>query len=478
MDDLKEKGIKAFAWDFFGKIMTHGMGIIVTIVLARLLEPSEFGLIAMIMVIIGIANIFTDVGLSSALIQRKKVLPIHYSSVFYFNLIIGLILTLITYFSASWIAEFYQNNVLLPLTEVMSLSFVINAFSSVQTTKLRKELNHSVLTKASFIASLLSGVAGVILAFHGAGAWSLVSQTLTFGIIYNLVIWAVSQWSPALLFSFKALKQLWGFGFRMFLSGVLEAIFTRLDYLIIGKLFLPETLGFFQRAKSLNLMVAQYTSGSLMAVLFPVLSQLKNNLLQFQKVIIKMMGIICFVVFLLLGSLYLLSEELIVFLFGVKWLPSVELFQVLVFSGFAYPISALLVSVLHGRGKSKENLHLQVRKKAFVFINFGGLYAWGIDAYLYGLVVTAIVGVILNILYVSREIKLPFILFFEPIIDQSVITVTALVSTLYLVMLMEEWVFIMKFFLFLLIYILMNWVFKTSSFKYFMEQLYPLLIKK
>jgi O-antigen/teichoic acid export membrane protein len=132
MQDLKQQGIKAFIWDFSGKIVTQGMSFIVTIFLARLLDPSEFGLIAMIMVIIGIASVFSDVGLSSALIQRRKLLPIHYSSVFYFNIFVGSILTLITYFSAGWIAKFYQNDALIPLTQVMSISFVINAFSSVQ----------------------------------------------------------------------------------------------------------------------------------------------------------------------------------------------------------------------------------------------------------------------------------------------------------------------------------------------------------
>jgi len=309
MNSLKAQGGKAFLWDLFGKMATHGMGFVVTIFLARLLEPSDFGLIAMVMVVIGMASVFTDVGLGGALIQRRKVRPIHYASVFYFNIVVGFFLTLITYFSAPWISEFYNNAQLLPLAQVMALSFAINAFSSVQSTRLRKELNYALLTRIGLISSLSSGVLGISLALWGAGVWSLVAQTLTMGIVYNIFIWSAANWKPSLEFSWKALTQLWGFGFRMFLSGMLEAIFTNLDFLIIGKLFPPATLAYFQRAKSLNGMAVQYSSGSLIAVLFPVLSKVQKDLPRFQSIVIKGFGIISFVIFFLLGSLYLVSEE-------------------------------------------------------------------------------------------------------------------------------------------------------------------------
>ena len=145
MDDLKAKGFRAFVWDFFGKMARHGTGFIVTIFLARLLEPSEFGLIAMVMVMIGIASVFSDSGLGVALIQRRRVLPIHYSSVFYFNIIVATCLGLLTFFSAGSIAEFYNNAELIPLAQVMSLSFIIGAFSSVQSIRLQKELNFALI---------------------------------------------------------------------------------------------------------------------------------------------------------------------------------------------------------------------------------------------------------------------------------------------------------------------------------------------
>lgn len=481
MSNLKRQGTKAFIWDFFGKMAIHGMGFVVTIFLARLLEPSDFGLIAMIMVIIGIATVFTDVGLGAALIQRKRVLPIHYSSVFYFNILVGFLLTLLTYLSASWVSNFYNSEQLLPITQVMSLLFFINAFSSVQSTRLRKELNYPLLTKVSFISSLLSGIVGVSLAFWGAGVWSLVIQTLAMGIIYNILIWSEGHWRPSLEFSGKALKQLWGFGFRMFLSGMLDAIFMRIDFLIIGKLFPVATLGYFQRAKSLNGMVVQYSSGSLMAVLFPVLSKVQNDLPRFQNIILKSLGIISFITFMLLGGLYLISEELIVLLFSEKWLPSVDMFKILVLSGFSYPISALLVNILSSRGNSKAFLRLEIYKKLIASVTFMVLYFWGINAFLYGLIIQAILGVSLNILFATKEIYLPFLSFVKPILVQMSISILSILISFFIIqniVFMDIIMLIIKGFLFLLLYLLLNYILETSSFKYFLEQVIPIVKEK
>ncbi|MEN8251934.1 MAG: oligosaccharide flippase family protein, partial [Bacteroidota bacterium] len=300
-------------------------------------------------------------------------------------------------------------------------------------------------------------------------------------VAYNILIWTAARWRPNLEFSSKALTQLWGFGFRMFLSGLLEAIFKRLDFLIIGKLFAPATLGYFQRAKSLNSLAIQYSSGSLMAVLFPVLSKIKNDLPRFQNVIMKSLGIISFVVFLLLGSLYLTSEELIVLLFSEKWLPSVDFFKILVLSGFGHPISALLVNVLSSRGNSTAFLRLQIYKKIILSINFIVLYFFGINAYLYGLVVTSTLSVSLNIFFASREIKLPFYLFVKPIIIQMSITVIAALLTIEVtrsIELMGVMMILIKCSLFTLLYLVLNIALRTTSFRYAFDQMRPIINKK
>ena len=481
MYNLKEKAKIAFIWDFSGKIAKSGMGFIVSIFLARLLEPSDFGLIAMVMVLIGIAQIFTDIGLGGALIQRRRVLPIHYTSVFYFNIFIASILTAITYFSASAIADFYNNDELIPLAEVMSFSFIIAALSSLQSIKLRKELNYGLLTRMNLISAFISGVVGVSLAFYGAGVWSLVVQNLLQGIIYNVLIWNSAHWKPSLQFSFKALFQLWGFGFRMFLTGLVDKVFTQLDYLVIGKLFDAASLGFYQRAKSLNLFVIRYSSESLMSILFPVLSKVQNNLFRFQQIVIKGYGVINFVTFLLLGGLYLVSEELIVLLFGTKWLPSVRFFEILVLSGFTRPIGALLMNILMSRGKSKTILRMAIYKVLIAAVNFVVLYFWGIDAFLYGLIIVGLWDLFLNIFFASREIKLSFMTFAKPFVVQVGIAIFAVIFTnlitenLYQINIM---MLVIKGSIFTFVYILINYLMKTGSFNYFLEQIMPMVRKR
>jgi len=481
LDNLKEKAKIAFIWDFSGKIAKSGMGFIVSIFLARLLEPSDFGLIAMVMVLIGIAQIFTDIGLGGALIQRRRVLPIHYTSVFYFNIFIASILTAITYFSASAIADFYNNDELIPLAEVMSFSFIIAALSSLQSIKLRKELNYGLLTRMNLISAFISGVVGVSLAFYGAGVWSLVVQNLLQGIIYNVLIWNSAHWKPSLQFSFKALFQLWGFGFRMFLTGLVDKVFTQLDYLVIGKLFDAASLGFYQRAKSLNLFVIRYSSESLMSILFPVLSKVQNNLFRFQQIVIKGYGVINFVTFLLLGGLYLVSEELIVLLFGVKWMPSVRFFEILILSGFTRPIGALLMNILMSRGKSKTILRMAIYKVLIAAVNFVVLYLWGIDAFLYGLIIVGLWDLFLNIFFASREIKLSFMTFAKPFVVQVGIAIFAVIFTnlitenLYQINIM---MLVIKGSIFTFVYILINYLMKTGSFNYFLEQIMPMVRKR
>jgi len=478
MHNLKAEGTKAFIWDFLGKIAMQGTSFILTIFLARLLVPSDFGLIALVMVILGIAGIFADIGLNSALIQRKRVLEIHYSSVFYFNIVVAFTLTLLTFFLAEIIATFYNNQSLVLLIQVASLSFILSSINSVHISQFIKKLNFKVLTEITFISSFLGGIVGVIMAFQGFGVWSLLIQNLLSSIIRSILVWHISTWRPCLIFSWKALSQLWVFGFRMFLSALLEQIFNRLDFMIIGKLFPPAILGFFQRAKSLDMLVISYASGSLMSVLFPVLSKIKNDLPRFKNIIIKSLGIICFVTFFLLGFLFLVSEELIVMLFTEKWLPSVAFFNILIWSGFAYPISALLVSILSSRGNSKAFLHVEVYKKILFAMNLYIGFLWGIEGYLYGLIIVSIGAVYLNILFASKEIDIAQVAFIRPIMIQSILTIAVTLLTFYLNLGLEyphSVMFLLKGLEFTLLYIGINYLFQIQSYQYFMEQFKPML---
>jgi O-antigen/teichoic acid export membrane protein len=473
-NSLKAQGKAAFFWDFIGKLATQGTSFIVLIFLARILEPSDFGIVAIIMIIFGIATVFSDIGLSGALIQRKRVTSIHYTSVFYFNISVALLLTLITFFSAKSIANFYQIDKLIPLIEVTSISFILNAINTVHITKFKRELNYKILTKISYIASLISGIIGIYFAYMGAGVWSLIAQLLTLNIVTSILIWKNSTWRPRYMFSLKALLQLWAFGFRMFLVNLLDVIYKKMDYIIIAKLFPIATLGFFERAKSLNVMAIQYSSGSLMAVLFPILSKVQSDLARFQKIIIKTFGIISFIVFIIFCNMYLVSEELIVILFSDKWLPSANYLSLLVLSGFAYPLNALLVNVLSSRGNSKAFLRMAIYKKTVAFLNLAIAFQFGIEGFLYGLILVSFINTAITIFMAARESQIAISTFYQLIIPQMIIAIISVILTLQIVnlMVLPLVVFLItKIVIFSTTYIALNWLFKTKSFEYFMEEL-------
>lgn len=473
-ESLKAQGKAAFLWDLIGKVARQGTSFIVLIFLARMLEPSDFGMIAIILVIFGIASLFSDIGLSGALIQRESVKSIHYSSVFYFNVAVASLLTLLVFFSAESIANFYEINELIPLIQVISISFILNALNTVHLTKFKRELNYKVLTKISYIASFTSGVVGISFAYINPSVWSLVAQLLTLDIMTVMLVWKNSSWRPTRLFSLKALLQLWAFGFRMFLANGISVIYEKMDYIIIAKLFPLATLGFFERAKSLNTMAIQYTSGSLMAVLFPVLSKVQSDLPRFQKIVIKTFGIISFIVFIIFCNMYLVSEELVVLLFSEKWLPSGEYLALLVLSGFAYPLNALLVNVLSSRGNSKGFLRMAIYKKLIAFLNLAIAFQFGIEGFLYGLILVSFINTAISISMAARESKIAVFTFYKLLMPQMIVAIVSVLITIEIVNLIIVPMFVLlliKMFIFTTVYILLNYLFKLESFQYFMNEL-------
>ena len=481
-NNLKSKAKTAFIWDFFGKLSITLSGFIISIFLARLLDVSDFGLVAIAMTIIGLSWSFSDMGLNGALIQRKRVLSIHYSSVFYFNIIIASILTITTYLLAPIIASFYGDDRLVLIIEVISIYFILSSLTSIHMSILIRELRFKELAQISFFSSIISGILGVILAFNDFGVWSLIFQHLISHIISILLIYKVTQYKLELKFSIKALKQLWSFGFRMFLSSILDNVFNRIDLMIIGKIFNPTILGFFQRAKSLDTMIVTYSSGSIMSVLFPILSKIKNDLARFQRVVIKALNLISFISFFLSGLFFLISNELIIILFGDKWITSVGFFQILVLVSFVYPISSLLVNVLSSRGNSKAFLRLEIYKKIVLSINLSIGFIWGIYGYLYGLVIAYIIILYLNIYFASQEIKLSKIEFIKPILIQAIFTAIITYFLFFLNSYMEYSLLvsmITKTIEFIILYILINWLFNVKSFHYFTQEIKSLInIKK
>jgi len=400
--EIKHKGITGVMWSITGKFSIHLVTFGVSIILARLLSPADFGLVSMAMVFVYFTQTFMDFGLTSAVIQKKDPTETQLSTVFYISVILGSCLMLLMIIFAPAIGRYYNNPEVGKIARFVSYSFIILALSGLQRALMSKRLEIKTLAVINIVTALVQGTSGVILAFSGFGAWSIVYSNFLGSAAATIILWVKSSWRPKFLFNLLEIKDMFFFGFKMFLAGWLNAIYVKIDEMLIGKIFNAATLGYYFRSKSFNNLIVSYSSEGLSTIFFPVMSHLQDDLEKANRVITKSLEMVCFLVFALTGILYLDAKSLIVILFGAKWLPSVQYFQILAFMAYAYPVSIILVNVLSGMGKAGKFLILEIFKKAVGLSGMCVGFIWGIYGFLWALVITGTIGVVLNMWYVQK----------------------------------------------------------------------------
>lgn len=400
---IKQKSVHAFSWDLFGRLLTQGNTFIVSIFLARLLGPEQFGLVAMAMAFISIATVFVDIGFSSALIQRKDNSALTYNSIFVFNIFAGAFLTILTYVIAPFIGDFYDNQDVTILVRWLSLNFIFNSFNRVQNVILNKELNFKAVTIRTFIASGISGALGIIAAYGGMGVYSLVIQTLSFAFIGTLLLWSTSTWKPQFQFSYAEVKKLLGFSIYAFFERILNNIFIRLDVLILAKIFSPTSVGFYTRSSSLVDQITKYTSSSIIRVLFPVLSNLQDDHDNYERIYFRMFSVISFLSFIVTGILYFMGADIILMLFGAKWADSIPIFQILIIACCTLPLNSLMWNAMMSKGKAKENFYFGFLKKMIGLLPFVVAILYGIWWFTIAWVVSKFVDTLLNMFMLQKH---------------------------------------------------------------------------
>lgn len=408
MDNLRNKTAKALVWDLFGNYGGQVTGFIISIFLARLLTPEDFGLVGMSMVFITVLQVFKDFGFASALIQNKENTSLTYTSVFYINLIAGTLLTVLLYFVAPLIGNFYDNDTVALLVQLLSITFFINSFNIVQSTILRRNLDFKKLTMRDLVSQVIAGVVAVVLAFQGFGVYALVVQQILAAIIQTILLWKLTEWYPKWEFSLAEVKKLTGFSVYVFAAQSVNQLIRQADTLVIGKLFSPATLGFFSRANSLNSLINKNSSSTLTKVFFPVLATIQDDDERFQKIFLKVIHLVSVVSVFLTGVFYLVGEELIIGLFGKKWTPSIVIFKILIIKGFTYPISSMIVNAFLAKGKSRENFHYGNIRKVLQLTPMIVAFMYGFMPFLYAMLAVSIVAWILNIYFTTRSLNVPF----------------------------------------------------------------------
>lgn len=396
---LTHQSLSAVFWSGADVFMRQGLQFFVSILLARLLSPDDFGVLAMLYLFTGIAGLFIDSGFSSALVQRQDITPADESTVFFFNLGAGLVVALGLCWAAPWIAAFFEQPVLQGLTYVMALNLFLGAFGAIQNVLLTKTLNFKLLMKIGVVASLLSGVLAVILAWQGFGVWSLALQTLVSTVITVALLWRWHPWRPQWVFSFTALRSLFRFGGFLLLSGLLDTIYTRLYSVIIGKLFSARELGFYTRAASTQQLPVNVLTNVLNRVAFPVFSAAAADKAQLARGVRKALRtIMLFNIPAMLG-LMVVAEPLVITLFGEKWLPSVPILQVLCLAGVLWPLHVINLNVLMAQGHSNLFFRIEVLKKIIGVVAIAVASFYGILAIAWSQVVVGVLCFLLNAHY-------------------------------------------------------------------------------
>jgi O-antigen/teichoic acid export membrane protein len=405
MSSLKEKSIYGMFWDLAGKLSLQGVGFIVSIVLARILAPEQFGLLAIVTVFISLASVFTDFGFNIALIQKQDVKDEHYSAVLYLNMTMGFLLATIVFLLAPLIGRFYNAKVLIEITRFMAFGIFISSFGHVMRARLRREMNFIAISLSNVLAALISGSIALYMAFKGFGIWSLAVQSVTNQFIANVLLFIFCRLRLSLKFSLQALQELWPFSSRLFISGLLDTIFFNFDSLIIGKLLSPTTLGYYQRAKSLESFGFRYTASIFSSVLLPGLSSIQNDQEKFKQTILKIFHLLSFISFLGCGLILVGGRELIIILFSAKWEPSVVMFQILISGAFAQYGISLFNDTLLSSGNSKRYLFNNVISRSLLFLNFGILFWLGLETYLIGFVLVQLFMYYFGMWVVSRQLE-------------------------------------------------------------------------
>jgi len=389
------------AWTFIQNVAVRALGVVFTIILARLLTPEDYGLIGMLSIFIAISDVFIQSGFGQALVQKKDCSDDDFSTAFYFNVTVSICIYVILFFCAPAIASFYHEPQLVALTRVLSLNFILGSFNIVQQSKLTKAMNFKPLAVLSLIATSISGVIGVSMAYAGFGVWSLVAQTLTATLLRVIIFPFFTKWHPNRPFNKTSFKHLWDYGSKILVTGVLEVVIRNLSNIVIGRYYDKGQVGYFSKARNFADVPAMMMSSVLGTVTFPLLSEIQEDKSRHTAVYNKVTINTIVLTFPIMILMSLLAEPIVIILFTEKWAPCIPMLQAFLLARMFLPLNMINASVLQSTGATKLYMSLYFITgpisliAVLVSIPFGALaMAWATLAYnvIYYLVFTIVIG--------------------------------------------------------------------------------------
>lgn len=399
---LKKKTAKGVVWSAVERFSTQGIQFIFGIILARLLTPADYGVIAMLTIFLAVSQTFIDSGFSNAIIRKIDRTEEDMSTMFFFNIGMSLVCYLVIFLIAPFVATFYNMPELTLILRVLAIKIIIQAFNVVQTTKLTIKIDFKKQAKISMSCAIFSGIIGIVFAYMGYGVWALVIQALLGTLLISILYWVIVRWRPTCFFSKKSFQYMFSFGSKLLISGILDTIYNNIYPLVIGKFYTPAQLGSYSKAEHF----AQFPSLNIMRILqrvsYPVLSSLQNEPERLRGNYLKFLNYSAILIFPLMMGLLALSKPMTLLLLTDRWEDMIFLLQLLCLAMMWYPVHAINLNMLQVLGRSDLFLKLEIIKKITGIIILIATLPFGIIPLCIGKIVDSIVCLFINTYYSGK----------------------------------------------------------------------------
>lgn len=400
--NIRKKTLSAVLWNTIEKFLVKGSSFFISIILARLLSPADYGLIGMLAIFIALSQVFIESGFAKALIQKQDCTDVDYSTAFYSNLGLSLFVYVLLFVTAPWVAFFYEEPQLCRILRILSINFVIGSFNIVQRAKLMARMDFKSLAKINFVGVVGGGICGIIMAYTGWGVWSLVGQAITNTLVMLFLFPHYSNWKPIWIFSFDSFKRLFGFGSKLLITGSVATIVNNISTIAIGKAYKSDQLGYYTRATQFSEMIAYTVNDILGTVTFPVLSELQDEKDRLVAVYRKSLYYTAFIIFPVMILMALLARPLVLVLLTEKWLPCVLLLQILCIARMFTPLSAINMNVLNAIGRSDLFMKVDLCKIPILLISLAITIPISVTAIVIGNLITTVICFFINAYYPGK----------------------------------------------------------------------------
>lgn len=404
-ESLKEKTVKGTFWSAADAFLGQGVTFLIGIILARMLTPAEYGLIGIVLIFTIILSGVVDSGFSNALIRKKDTTDDDYNTMFITNMAISVVMFLLLYISAPMIAQFFGRQELVGLCRVMGLILIIQALSITQTTILTKQIDFKTKTKASLISAVLSGVVGIVMAYAGFGVWALVGQQISRCLFYTIVLWILVRWWPRMSFSKESFHYMWGFGWKLMVSGLLNNTWNQLYQVVVGKFYCPATLGQCTRSKEYANIFSSNLTAIIQRVSYPALAEVQDDTERMVMAYRKIIKVSMFITAVSMVSIAAIADPLIFCLIGPQWSEAASYLPLICMSMVLYPLHALNLNMLQIQGRSDIFLVLEIVKKIIGVVPL--LFGIFVNIYwmLWGVIITGVIAFFLNSYYTGKKLN-------------------------------------------------------------------------